>query len=178
MITITSSGSSLSEVLSGMTSVIEVIRGARQAAKPQEMNSPKEQEKPVKSKHRCPYDQIPVAFETGEQTTPFHSVFESIIAETPEEIGKRWAKESIKKLAKGPNSIPSPSRHPIIPDTGQYWADEAHKKLQAYIRDCLRHNLDFSDILFSLKQLKGVSMSPAELGSIIQEMAEAQDAIE
>lgn len=44
------------------------------------------------------------------------------------------------------------------------------KDIEAYIRDCLRHNLDYADILFSLKQLKGRSMSPAELAGYLEEM--------
>ena len=43
-------------------------------------------------------------------------------------------------------------------------------KIIAYIRDCLRHGLDYSDILFSLKQLKGISMSPAELAGYLEEL--------
>jgi hypothetical protein len=49
--------------------------------------------------------------------------------------------------------------------------DEAHKQVLAYIRSCLRHGLDYSDILFSLKQLKGISLSPAELAGYLEEIA-------
>ena len=73
-------------------------------------------------------------------------------------------------------NIPSNPRSAIKEDHSESCA--YCKGIEDYIRDCLRHGLGFSDILFSLKQLKGISLSPAELGSIIQEMAEAQDAIE
>jgi hypothetical protein len=47
---------------------------------------------------------------------------------------------------------------------------EAKREVLTYIRSCLRHGLDYSDILFSLKQLKGISLSPAELAGYLEEL--------
>jgi hypothetical protein len=70
------------------------------------------------------------------------------------------------------NDLSGKENIPVMPLKS---CQDDHMKLQAYISDCLRHGLDYSDILFSLKQFKGISMSPAELGSIIMELAELQD---
>ena len=67
-------------------------------------------------------------------------------------------------------NIPLTPRSAIKQDHGESCA--YCKGIEDYIRDCLRHEMDFADILFSLKQLKGISMSPAELGRILEEMAE------
>jgi hypothetical protein len=188
-ISITISGSSLSEVLAGMTSTIEAIGGAKQTnGKASTIVSEKGRscgQAAIKARcDKCNGDAKGKLFCYGFQKCP------KILAHPAQSCaycGQQLNQQSLVKSelglfcscyclcryedSKGPR-INDHSRHAIVPDTGQYWATEAHRKLLYYIRECLRHEMDFADILFSLKQLKGISMSPAELGSIIGEMTE------